>query len=117
MKTQKLEKDSEDNRLFPCNTINIQNGNICLNFNGNYFKFIDVPGDGDCFYHSALKYKDISQKFNGVQELRTYLRQMVNCCIHNDIVLQRIFIAKREDYALWCARITKWEYGQQILIH
>ena len=40
-------KGGKDNVLFPRNTINIQNGNICLNFNGNNFKFIDVPGDGD----------------------------------------------------------------------
>ena len=48
-------KGGENNTSLPMNTINIQNGRICLNFNRNYFKFIDVPGEGDCFYHSVLE--------------------------------------------------------------
>ena len=100
IESTEIRKGGEDNTLRPCNTINMENGNICLNFNGNYFKFVDVPGDGGCFYLSILKYKYIYHNFNRVQELREYLRQMVNCLIHNDSVLQRIFIAEREDYAL-----------------
>ena len=28
---------------------------IIANLNNNYFKFMDVPGDGNCFYHAVLK--------------------------------------------------------------
>ena len=80
-------KGVEDNLLCPKNIINKQddknqvkliNGNICLRFNGDNFKLIDVPGDGDCFYHSVLKCAYVSERIYSVQELRFYLRDMVN---------------------------------------
>ena len=37
--------------------ITLIDNDIIININGNYFKFIDVPGDGDCFYHSILQSK------------------------------------------------------------
>ena len=89
------------------NTISIKNGSICLNFNGKYFKFIDVPGDGDYFYHCVLKHINILHTFNGVKELRIFIRDMVNNFIHNNIMLQRIFTCKGKYYVLWCSRITR----------
>ena len=38
------------------NKFHVQDESIYLTYNGDDFKFIDVPGDGDCFYHSVLNY-------------------------------------------------------------
>ena len=34
--------------------ITLIDNDIIININGDFFKLIDVPGDGDCFYHSVL---------------------------------------------------------------
>ena len=77
----------EETTLYHTNTTNNQvvsnevksyNGNIYLRFNSDHFKFIDVPGDGDCFYHSVLKCFNVFRRFNSVQEIRNYLKDMVN---------------------------------------
>ena len=73
-----VREDIKDNIRLTRNKISIEDSNICLNFNGDYFKFIDVAGDGDCFHRSILKSNTILEKFNGVQELRIYLRDRVN---------------------------------------
>ena len=78
---------------------------IC-NLNGNYFKFIDVPGDGDCFFHSVLKHSILSGKYDNVKEIRSYLKQVVEIRFETDIILQQIFIKSSEDCKLWCGRIT-----------
>ena len=88
----------DDNVFSSRNKINMQHGIIFLELNGDYFKFIDVPGDGDYFFHSVLKYYNSSEKFNSVQGLRIYLKDMVNNWIHNDLVLQYLFTYKKIDY-------------------
>ena len=84
-------KGIENNISFARNTINTYHGNVHLNFNGDYFKFIDVPGDGDCFYHSVLKYHNLQEKFNCVQQLIIYLRDMVYYLFSNDPMIQNLF--------------------------
>ena len=51
----------EDKRQFNNNTFHLQYGNMYLTFYGDDFKFMDVPGDGDCFYHSVLEYSSIQE--------------------------------------------------------
>ena len=60
------------------------------------FKFIDVPSDGDCFYHSVLEYSTLLGRFNGVQELRQYLKNAVEYLYYKDYVLQFLFPIKEK---------------------
>ena len=115
MKIQRQGKISRIINLPPRNIINKQdignqvksiNGNIYLKYNGDHFKCIDVPCDGDCFYHSVLKCISVSDRIHSVQELRFYLRDMVHYLIPNDLVLQRIFSHEQINHAQWCQRIT-----------
>jgi hypothetical protein len=41
-----------------------------VNVNDQYFRFVDVPGDGDCFYHSVLRDYELEKRFDDVQSLR-----------------------------------------------
>ena len=102
-----VREDIKDSIQSARNKISIDDGNICLNYNGDYFKFIDVAGDGDCFYHSILKYNTISEKFNCVQELRIYMRDTVNHLFFHDQVLQHLFSHHRIDFLWWCSNITR----------
>ena len=83
------------------------NQNIIVNVNGYYFKFIDVPGDGDCFFHSMLQEKTISYRFKDVQAIRFHLRGMVSDWYHNDYCLQQIFKVYESDISSWCCDIVK----------
>ena len=56
-----IRNDIEDVRQLNINTIHMLDGNIYLSFNGDDFKLIDVPGDGDCFFHSVLEYDNIKE--------------------------------------------------------
>ena len=77
-----------------------------MNVKGDYFLFIDVPGDGDCFYHSVLKHPHMTNKFNGVQHLRQYLRNSVIDLIASDEILQKLFHNERTDPDQWFSTIT-----------
>ena len=101
-----MKNDIEVRQEFNINKFHLQDGNIYLSFNGDDFKFIDVPGDGDCFYHSVLKYGSIQDKFNGVQELRQYMRDIIAYLYYNDGVLRFLFSYERQDVRLWCLKIT-----------
>ena len=70
-------------------TIKSYGGNIYLNYDGECMKFIDVPGDGEIFYHSVLKYNNLSDTFNGVTHLRQYLRDTISQLYYNNSLLQR----------------------------
>ena len=97
----------ENKTQFNNNIFHLQHGNIYLTFYGHDFKFTDVPGDGDCFYHSVLKYSSIQEKFNGVQDLRQYLRDVVAYWYPSDRLLQCLFSYERQDVTLWCSMITR----------
>ena len=47
-KRKKLKTDKKTNSG-NCNE-------LLVNVDGQYFIFVDVPGDGDCFYHSLLSH-------------------------------------------------------------
>ena len=73
----KLERDFTDKSRSDIDTEkqnNIKSSNVgieirnnvvfyYLNVNSNYLKIVDVPGDGDRFYHSVLQINDLSKKF------------------------------------------------------
>ena len=87
--------------IFQCN-----NGNICICLDRKYFQFIDVPGDGDCFFHSILKSTYLSGFSSSVHELRMYLASRTKMNDANDIILQRIFHYHGVDVFTWLNRIT-----------
>ena len=86
-------------------------GNIYLNVNGSYFKFIDVAGDGDCFYHSILKNINFYSTFKCVRELRAYLQKQVSNLLDFDVNLYKIFQYHDVDINQWLHNIVsmhKW---------
>ena len=62
-----------------------------VNVNGKYFKFIDVPGDGDCYFHCCLKNPYVSDKFDSVREIRSSLQLNVQHLYNSDPILKRLF--------------------------
>ena len=93
-------ENTQDHVQMNNNTFHVQDKVIYLRFNGDYFKFIDVPGDGDCFYHIVLNYDRLHRRFNGVLELRQYMRNVVEYMYYNDHVLQYLF--SKEGQILRC---------------
>ena len=63
--------------------------NYYLNINGYYLKFVYVPGDGDCFYHSILKNSILSQRFGSVQEMKVFVKDTVLVQYRNDLFLRK----------------------------
>lgn len=61
---------------------------IFVNVNGSIFKFIDVPGDRYCFYHSVLKNHNILNQFTCVQDIRYHLCKLVEQIINHDLNIQ-----------------------------
>ena len=62
---------------------------------------IDVPGDGDCFYHSVLKVKDISDQFSSVKTLQLHLTRSVLSSYDNDPYLKKMFQYERLEVNSW----------------
>ena len=90
-------------------------GNINVNFNGCCFKFVDVPTDGDCFYHSLLRSPILNGKFQSVYHLRSFIQQSVMKSIGADSILQKLFIHYRTNCGLWGNRIIKMHKWAQPL--
>ena len=77
-----------------------------VNVNGLYFKFVDVPGDGDCFFHSLLKKNSFAAKFPNVKQLRLYLSYTVHLLYNQGSFLRRLFEWERISLTMWCSNIT-----------
>ena len=71
-------ENTQENAQMNNNTFHLQDEAIYLRFNGDYFQFIDVPGDEDYFYHSVLEYSSLRGRFNCVQELKQYCKMQLN---------------------------------------
>ena len=102
-----IRNDNEDLRQLNINIIHMRDSNIYLTFNGDDFKLIDVPGDGDCFFHSALEYDSIKEKISSVQELRQYMKDIVAYYYGSDRLLQYLFSFERQDIIEWCSKILR----------
>ena len=76
-----------------------------VNVNGKYFKFIDVPGDGDCYFHCCLKQPYVSDKFDSVREIRSSLQLNVQHLYNSDPILKRLFEFEKKDYKIWCREV------------
>ena len=74
--------------------------NIYTSIAGDYFRFIDVQGNGDYFYHSILKSRNILGRFKTAQNLRSYLSCTALFWFQKDEILNRIFQSYRIDYTL-----------------
>ena len=81
-------------------------GNIFVTVDGTNFKFVDVPPDGDCFYHSLLRCNTISDRFKDVADLRLFLKTSVLNNIGNDGILVKIFNHYRTDFLQWIGHIS-----------
>ena len=62
-----------------------------VNVNGKHFKFIDVPGDGDCYFHCCSKHPYVYDKFDSVREIRSSLQLNVQHLYNSDPILKRLF--------------------------
>ena len=72
-----------------------------VNVNDQYFRFVDVPGDGDCFYHSVLRDYELGKRFDDVQSLREFFTGMVSLWFENDPLLRSLFMFEGKDYKSW----------------
>ena len=95
--------DKTDNNK-KCDDIFPYYGNIYIHIKQKYFKFIDVAGDGDCFFHSILK-SELLSRFCSVHQLRTYLGYMTEAKFTNDHIIQNIFAFHRVSVYDWLERI------------
>ena len=62
---------------------------IFVNVNSSIFKFIDIPEDGNCYYHTVLKNHNISNQFTCVQDIRNYLCKYIEQSINHDLNIQK----------------------------
>ena len=88
--------------------------NYYLNINGYYFKFVYVPGDGDCFYHSIL-----SKRFGSVQEIKLFVKDTVLVQYRNDPLLCKIFLLENMDYKSWCSKMMnegEWATSFEMMV-
>ena len=74
---------------------------------------MDVPDDGNSYYHCILKLSFLLEQFDSTNEIRCYLSQTVQTTYNNDPLLRRIFYKDRVDYNMWCLKILKdGEYAE-----
>ena len=76
---------------------------------GHQFDFIDVEGDGNCFYHALLKSTQIYDLFQSQGTLRTYLAQQVQSNYHQDPFLKHVFVS----YACGTFSVEQWSHDIQ----
>ena len=78
-----------------------------VNVNGKYYRFVDVPGNGNCFYYSVLRHQSLEQRFDKSDSasLRQYLSSVVSTCFRDDEVVQNLFEYEGVNYKNWCKSI------------
>jgi len=78
-----------------------------VNVNGKYYRFVDVPGNGNCFYYSVLRHRSLEQSFGKGDSisLRQYLSSIVSTCFREDEVIQSLFEYEGVNYKDWCTLI------------
>ena len=78
-----------------------------VNVNGKYYRFVDVPGNGNCFYYSVLRHQSLEQRFDKSDSasLRQYLSSVVSTCFRDDEVIQNLFEYEGVNYKNWCKSI------------
>ena len=106
VKCSSMERKNHSKKKKSLFSNSIHGVSYLLNINASYFKFVDVPGDGDCFFHSVLKNKSFAFKFISVQQLRTYLSYTVHVLYNQDPFLQALFAFESIDVNRWCANIA-----------
>ena len=97
----------------------IYGGSYFLNINASYFKLVDVPGDGDCFFHSVLKNNSLAVKFTSVEQIMFYLSYIVHVLYNQDPFLQALFTVERINVTRWCANIScmnRWANFTDVII-
>jgi len=78
-----------------------------VNVNGKYYRLVDVPGNGNCFYYSVLRHRSLAQRFGkgDSMSLRQYLSSIVSTCFREDEVIQSLFEYEGVNYKDWCKSI------------
>ena len=74
---------------------------------GKQFDFIDVTGDGNCFYHALLKHIPICEQFGTPSTMRSYLAHQVQTKYHEDPFLKHIF----DLYACRQFTVSQWAHN------
>ena len=92
-----------------------------VNVNGKYYRFVDVPGNGNCFYYSVLRHQSLEQRFDKSDSasLRQYLSSVVSTCFRDDEVIQNLFEYEGVNYKNWCKSIEtdgRWTSTFDMLI-
>ena len=85
-----------------------QGAEIIANVNGSYFKLVDVPGDGDCFFHSVFKNNIVSAQFSSIQDLRCHLCNMVLILF----IYYTMIIYTKNRCLLTCGLTCLWFYKE-----
>ena len=78
-----------------------------VNVDGVNFEFVDVPSDGNCYYHCILKQPFLSEQFDTTDDIRSYLSQSVQSTYNNDSLLRKIFYKEKVNHNMWCLKILK----------
>ena len=92
-----------------------------VNVNGKYYRFVDVPGNGNCFYYSVLRHQSLEQRFDKSDSasLRQYLSSVVSTCFRDDEVVQNLFEYEGVNYKNWCKSIEtdgRWKSTFDMMI-
>ena len=90
MPSKRIIHNINDENLHCSKTSSSNSGKTCssrfvyyVNVEDKYFKFHDVPGDGNCYYHSILMYSKFFNSYKNIESLRYFLNysflSMINC--------------------------------------
>ena len=75
---------------------------------GTSYKFLDVPGDGNCFYHSLLLNENFSRMFADQRQLRNkFVEDTINA-FGEDPFVRYIFEIQDINFNRWCERTVRY---------